>query len=96
MPHRALHRQPLFDKWEPFFTEDAMRTFLFGGTLTAKGIVEPYLLPCRCGAGKRPRLEDPNRGRGRATVEALMERSAPYGTGFETKSGHVRIFADAS
>jgi poly-gamma-glutamate capsule biosynthesis protein CapA/YwtB (metallophosphatase superfamily) len=46
----------MFDKWEPFFTDQTLKTFLFGATLTADGLRDCYLLPAKNGVGTPPRL----------------------------------------
>ena len=46
----------LFDKWEPFFTEETLKTFLFGATVEPNGLRNCYLLPAKNGVGEPPRL----------------------------------------
>jgi poly-gamma-glutamate capsule biosynthesis protein CapA/YwtB (metallophosphatase superfamily) len=46
----------LFDKWEPFFTKETLKTFLFGATIEPEGLRDCYLLPVKNGVGEPPRL----------------------------------------
>jgi poly-gamma-glutamate capsule biosynthesis protein CapA/YwtB (metallophosphatase superfamily) len=46
----------LFDKWEPFFTDETLKTFLFGATVDRDGLHDCYLLPAKNGVGTPPRL----------------------------------------
>ena len=81
----------IFDIVEPFFTEETLRTFLFGGTLTKEGLCEPYIIPCRCGVKNSPKLLSPHRGEGRKIVETVEHLSAPFGTRLERKDNRVYL-----
>jgi poly-gamma-glutamate synthesis protein (capsule biosynthesis protein) len=81
----------IFDIVEPFFTKATHQTFLFGGTLSKKGVSEPYIIPCRCGIGNAPAILSPRTGAGKEIVRFMGELSEPFGTGLETKGGRVLL-----
>ncbi len=81
----------IFDIIEPFFTEATHQTFLFGCTLTKKGVSEPYILPCRCGIGDAPALLSPRRGEGQEIIRFMEKLSEPFGTRLEVKDGRVLL-----
>jgi len=74
----------IFDIIEPFFTEATHQTFLFGGTLSKKGIRDPYIIPCRCGVGNAPKILSPLKGEGKEITRFLGDLSKPLGTTFKT------------
>ena len=52
----------LFDKWEPHFTGETLKTFLVGATLEPGQVRDIFLLPVKCGVETPPVLlprEDP-------------------------------------
>lgn len=46
----------LFDKWEPHFTDETLKTFLFGATLEPGRVRDICLLPVKNGVGVPPDL----------------------------------------
>jgi poly-gamma-glutamate synthesis protein (capsule biosynthesis protein) len=81
----------IFDIVEPFFSEATHQTFLFGGTLSKKGIDDMYILPCRCGIGKAPDLLSPRRGDGRDIVWFMEKLCKPFGTCLEADGERVMV-----
>ncbi|MEE9275908.1 MAG: CapA family protein [bacterium] len=82
----------IFDKAEPFFTSATRQTFLFGGTLTKRGVVDPYIVPCRCGVKEPPALLSLHRGEGREIVQMMERLCAPFGARLAPKSDRVSLF----
>ena len=81
----------IFDFEIPFFTEATRQTFLFGCTLTKKGALDPYLLPCRIGRGGTPEPLSPRQGPGREVVRIMERLSAPYGARLAAKGERVSL-----
>jgi hypothetical protein len=46
----------LFDKWEPHFTDETLKTFLMGATLEPGRVSDIFLLPVKCGVETPPVL----------------------------------------
>lgn len=46
----------LFDKWEPFFTDETLKTFLVGATLEPGRLRDIHVLPVKNGVGTPPTL----------------------------------------
>ncbi len=86
----------VFDIEEPFFTAATHETVLFGATLTRDGLVDPYLVPCRCGIGAPPRLLSPARGEGRALARRMAELCAPEGTAVTVSGDRMLVRPDAA
>ena len=80
----------IFDIVEPFFTEATHQTFLFGGTLSKKGISDAYIIPCRCGVENSPKILSPNTGEGKEITRFLRELSKPFGT--TLKPSKTKVF----
>ena len=83
----------IFDFDIPFFTDETHDTFLFGCTLTKKGVREPYLIPVTAGVFSKPRLHSPNRGEGRRIVDVMNALNEPFGTSLEVQDDRVLISA---
>jgi poly-gamma-glutamate synthesis protein (capsule biosynthesis protein) len=83
----------IFDIVEPFFTDATQQTFLFGGTLSTKGIDDMYILPCRCGIGSAPELLSPRRGTGRDLVWFMQKLCKPFGTRLDVKGERAMVIA---
>jgi len=86
----------VFDIEEPFFTAATHETVLFGATLMRAGLVDPYLVPCRCGIGKPPQLLSAARGAGRAMARRMAELCAPEGTAVTVASDRMIVRPDAA
>ena len=83
----------IFDFDIPFFTDETHDTFLFGCTLTKKGVRDPYLMPVTAGVFSRPRLHSPKRGEGRRIVDVMNALNEPFGTKLEVQGERVLISA---
>ena len=83
----------IFDFEIPFFTDETHDTFLFGCTLTKKGVQKPYLLPVTAGVFSKPRLHSPKRGEGRRITGVMEALNEPFGTKLEVQDERVLIFA---
>ena len=85
----------IFDKFEPFFTGETLKTFLFGATLAKGGLEDPYIVPCKCGVGEPCRVLAPGDPLEAEIVRQLNELSAPYGVKLERKGGRVAVLPPA-
>lgn len=83
----------IFDFDIPFFTDETHDTFLFGCTLTKKGVREPYLMPVTAGVFSKPRLHSPKRGEGRRITGVMEALNEPFGTKLEVQDERVLISA---
>lgn len=83
----------IFDFDIPFFTDETHDTFLFGCTLTKKGVRDPYLMPVTAGVFSKPRLHSPRRGEGRRIVDVMNALNEPFGTSLEIQDDRVLISA---
>lgn len=81
----------IFDKFEPFFTGETLKTFLFGATLTPKGVKDPYIVPCKCGVGEPCQVLPPGDSLEGEIIRQLNDLSAPYGVKLERKEGRVAV-----
>jgi poly-gamma-glutamate capsule biosynthesis protein CapA/YwtB (metallophosphatase superfamily) len=79
----------VFDVVEPWFGEATRRNVLFGATLTADGLTDCYLAPCRTGIDEPARLERTDSDIGQQVVADLRAWSAPYGTEFEVSNDRI-------
>ncbi|MEE9276426.1 MAG: CapA family protein [bacterium] len=81
----------IFDFDIPFFTPATRQTFLFGCTLSKKGVEDAYLLPCRCGVNAPPTLLSPRRGEGREIGALLARLNAPFGARLAPEGDRIRL-----
>jgi len=81
----------VFDKLVPFFTDETVKSFLFGATLTRRGVENPYLIPVKCGVKVPPRQLNPARGLGREIVNQVTALSEPYGTRYRVDGERVHV-----
>lgn len=81
----------IFDKFEPFFTDETYKTFLFGATLIGDGLKDLYLVPCRCGVEEPCTLLHPDSGLGAEIVDQLGSLCEPYGTRLEIQNDRVNV-----
>jgi poly-gamma-glutamate synthesis protein (capsule biosynthesis protein) len=86
----------IFDKFEPFFTEETLKTFLFGCTLTKDGPKDFYLVPCKCGVKEPCQVLSPGDGLGAEIVRQVGALSAPYGVKLERKGDRVAVLGGSS
>jgi poly-gamma-glutamate synthesis protein (capsule biosynthesis protein) len=81
----------IFDFHIPHFTASSKQTFLFGCTLTKKGVRDPHLIPCWSGDFEKPTLLSPRHGRGKAIAAFMRDLSEPLGTQLEIRGDRVAL-----
>lgn len=81
----------VFDFVVPFFTEATRRTVVFTATLTASGVEDCRLIPCRTGVGSPVAVLDPEDGDGLTIAETVRRLSAPLGTEVGVESGRIVV-----
>jgi poly-gamma-glutamate capsule biosynthesis protein CapA/YwtB (metallophosphatase superfamily) len=70
----------LFDKWEPFFTEETLKTFLFGATLEPGKVRDIYALPVKNGVNTPPSPLPQSDPMWQQIYRELETRSQPFAT----------------
>jgi len=83
----------LFDKWEPFFTDETLKTFLFGATVEAEGLRNCYLLPVRNGVGTAPRLLPRHDPLWQEIFDDLQVQCRAFGTQLVAREDAVEVRA---
>ena len=83
----------LFDKWEPFFTDETLKTFLFGATLEAGGLRNCYLLPVKNGVGTSPRLLPRHDPLWQEIFDDLQTQCRAFGTQLVAREDAVEVRA---
>ena len=83
----------LFDKWEPFFTEETLKTFLFGATVEAGGLRNCYLLPVKNGVGTAPRLLPRHDRLWQEIFDDLQVQCRAFGTQLVAREDAVEVRA---
>ncbi len=81
----------LFDKWEPFFTDETLKTFLFGATVDADGLRDCFLLPAKNGVGVPPRLLSRQDPLWQQIVDDVQGHSRQFGTQFTAREDAVEV-----
>lgn len=84
----------LFDKWEHFFTEETLKTFLFGATIEADGLRDCYLLPVKNGVGTPPRLLPRQDPLWQEIFDDLQAQCRAFGTQLVAREDAVEVRAD--
>lgn len=81
----------LFDKWEPFFTDETLKTFLVGATLEPGKVRDIFVLPVKNGVGVPPALL-PRSSPIWAEIHAdLVHQSRTFGTGIAARGDRIEI-----
>jgi len=81
----------LFDPRPSFFTEETLKTFLFGATIGADGLTNCYLLPARTGVDESPHLL-PRRDPGwKAILEDLQRHSRAFETRITARDDAIEV-----
>ena len=83
----------LFDKWVPFFTDETLKTFLFGATVGPGGLRDCYLLPAMNGVGVPPRLLTRHDPLWRKIVDDLQALCRDFGTQLVAREDAVEVRA---
>jgi poly-gamma-glutamate synthesis protein (capsule biosynthesis protein) len=81
----------LFDKWEPFFTDDTLKTFLFGATIDDTGLRDCFLLPVKNGVGAPPRALPRHDALWQEIVDDVQAHSRRFGTRLTARDGMVEV-----
>jgi len=81
----------LFDKWEPFFTDETLKTFLVGATLEPGKLRDIYVLPVRNGVNVPPTLLPRSDAMWNAIYSDLEARSQPFGTRVTAREDRIDI-----
>jgi poly-gamma-glutamate capsule biosynthesis protein CapA/YwtB (metallophosphatase superfamily) len=81
----------LFDKWEPFFTNETLKTFLFGATVESDGLKNCYLLPAKNGVGTPPRLLPRHDPLWQEIFDDLQAQCCNFGTELVAREDAVEV-----
>lgn len=81
----------LFDKWEPFFTDATLKTFLFGATVESNGLRDCYLLPVKNGVNTPPRLLPRNDPLWQEIFADLQAQCREFGTQVVAREDAVEV-----
>ena len=81
----------LFDKWEPFFTDETLKTFLVGATLESGKLRDIYVLPVKNGVGTPPLLLPRGNALWSEICADLKARSEPFGTRVDARDDRIEI-----
>lgn len=81
----------LFDKWEPHFTDETLKTFLFGAKLVPGHVREIYALPVKCGVGTPPVLVPRSDPMWNAICQGLAKHSQKFGTNVKAREDAIEI-----
>lgn len=81
----------LFDTRPAFFTEETLKTFLFGATLTPGGLRECYLLPVKTGVHEPPRPLSHRDPLWQSIVEDLQRQSRAFGTRLTAREDALEV-----
>jgi poly-gamma-glutamate synthesis protein (capsule biosynthesis protein) len=83
----------LFDKWEPFFTDETLKTFLVGATLEPGKVRDIYALPVKNGVNTPPTLLPRADPLWQEICNDLTVRSRPFGTHAIAREDRIEITA---
>jgi poly-gamma-glutamate synthesis protein (capsule biosynthesis protein) len=83
----------LFDKWEPFFTEETLKTFLVGATLEPGKVRDIFVLPVRNGVEVPPTLLARSSPMWSEIHGALARESRAFGTSVIAREDRIDIRA---
>ena len=81
----------LFDKWEPFFTDETLKTFLFGATVDSDGLRNCYLLPAKNGVGTPPLLLTRRDPLWQEIIDDLRTQCREFGTQLTAREDAVEV-----
>ena len=81
----------LFDTWASFFTEETLKTFLFGATIEADGLRDCYLLPVKTGVDVPPLLLSCRDPQWKAICEGLQRHSRAFGTQLTAREDAIEV-----
>ncbi len=81
----------LFDKWEPFFTDETLKTFLVGATLEKGKVRDLYALPVKNGVNTPPTLLASGDPLWKEIHDNLAQRSKPFNVTATAKGDRIEI-----
>lgn len=81
----------LFDTWTSFFTDETLKTFLFGATIGSDGLRDCYLLPAKTGVDLPPRLLSCRDPLWKAIYEDLQRHSRALGTQLTPREDAIEV-----
>jgi len=81
----------LFDTWTSFFTEETLKTFLFGATIEADGLRDCHLLPVKTGVGVPPRLISCRDPLWKVIYDDLERHSRAFGTQLMAREDAIEV-----
>jgi poly-gamma-glutamate capsule biosynthesis protein CapA/YwtB (metallophosphatase superfamily) len=81
----------LFDKWEPFFTAETLKTFLFGATVDANGLRDCHVMPAKNGVGTPPLLLPRRDSLWQEIVDGLERHCRDFGTKLIERDGMLEV-----
>ena len=83
----------LFDPRPSFFTDETLKTFLFGATIGSGGLTDCYLLPAKTGIGTPPRVVSRSNPFWKAIYEDLQKHCQPFGTQLVAREDAIEVRA---
>jgi poly-gamma-glutamate capsule biosynthesis protein CapA/YwtB (metallophosphatase superfamily) len=81
----------LFDTRPSFFTEETLKTFLFGASIGPDGLNDCHLLPVKTGVDMPPRLLSPRDALWTAIYEDLQKHSGALGTQLKAREDAIEV-----
>jgi poly-gamma-glutamate synthesis protein (capsule biosynthesis protein) len=81
----------LFDTRPAFFTEETLKTFLFGATIEADGLRDCYLLPVHTGVDVPPRLLSRHDPQWKAICDDVQKHSRPFRTQLTARDDAIEL-----
>ncbi len=83
----------VFDKWEPFFTDETLKTFLFGATLSADGLRDCHIVPVKNGVGVPPRVLSRRDPLWQEIFGDMQKYCHDFGTGLVARDDAIEVRA---
>lgn len=81
----------LFDKWEPFFTDETLKTFLVGATLASGTVRDIFVLPVKNGVGVPPLLLPRGNPMWGEIHADLVAQSRAFGTRIIAREDRIEV-----
>jgi poly-gamma-glutamate synthesis protein (capsule biosynthesis protein) len=81
----------LFDTRPAFFTDETLKTFLFGATLRPGGLTDCYLVPAKTGVDEAPRLLSRRDPLWKAICEDVQTHSRRLGTQLTAREDAIEV-----
>ena len=81
----------LFDTKPAFFTDETLKTFLFGATLHPGGLTDCYFLPAKTGVDEPPRVLSPRDPLWKEISEDVQRHSRAFGTQLTARNGAIEV-----